>query len=289
MTRAAAKTTDGPAAIVALEQLFPSGKRLLDDDLILQVVPWSIRIWTIILRPAWLRDGMFRLHEKMAPGIRALFPCRKRYIQEQAEDAVLQGVKAVVNLGAGLDTLVYRSKALAALPAWEVDQPVNVAAKRKGLERALGGVPDRVSLVAVDFDHEDLSQKLRDAGYAGNDPTLFVLEAVTQYLTEDGIASTFDFLSKAPSGSRLLFTYVKQSFLDGNEIGDLKLIYKGTVGKGIWHFGLDPKAVDDFLSPYGWDVIAHESSEVIAERYIAATGRTIKTMSIEPVVYAVKR
>jgi len=289
LTRAAAKTTDGPAGIVALEQLYPVGKRLLDDDLILQVVPWNIRVWTKILAPAWLRDGMFWLHEKLAPGTRALFPCRKRYIEEQAENAVSHGVKAIVNLGAGWDTLVVRSEALASLPAWEVDQPINVANKRKGLERALGSVPDRVIQVAVDFDHEDLSKKLREAGYTGHEQTLFVLEAVTQYLTEDGIASTFDFLSHAPVGSRLLFTYIKQSFLDGDDIGELKLLYKSTVRRGLWHFGLDPEAVDDFLTPYGWEVVAHESGEEIAARYIPATGRTIRTMSIEPVVYAVKR
>lgn len=63
MTRAAARTTDGPASIVALEQLFPAEKRLLDDDLVLRVVPWSIRAWTIFLAPAWLRDGVFWFFE----------------------------------------------------------------------------------------------------------------------------------------------------------------------------------------------------------------------------------
>lgn len=289
MTRAAAKTSDGPTGVVALEQLYPPEQRLLDDDLVLRVAPLGIRIWTKILAPSLLRDGMFWLHEKMLPGARALFTCRKRYIQEKAEDAVARGIKRVVNLGAGMDTLVFRSKALASLPAWEVDQPANVALKRQGLERALGGVPDRVKLVAVDFDHEDLSKKLEAAGYTGNEPTLFVMEAVTQYLTDDGIAATFGFLSKAPVGSRLVFTYVKQSFLNGDDIGDLKRLYKGTVQKGLWHFGLDPEAVADFLAPYGWDILAHESSEDIAARYIPATGRAIKTMQIEPVVYAVKR
>ena len=118
---------------------------------------------------------------------------------------------------------------------------------------------------------------------------MFVLEAVTQYLTDDGIASTFDFLAQAPAGSRLLFTYVKRSFLDGEDVGALKFLYKATVGKGIWHFGLDPDAVADFLAPYGWHILAHRSSEEIAAGYISATGRTIRTMSIEPVVYAVKR
>lgn len=241
------------------------------------------------MAPAWLRDGMFWFHEKMAPGIRALFPCRKRWIQEKAEDAVSHGIKAVVNLGSGLDTLVFRSRVLASLPAWEVDQPVNVAAKRAGLERALGDSPDRLTQVAMDFDHEDLSRTLEDAGYDGRESTLFVLEAVTQYLTDDGIAATFDFLSKAPTGSRLLFTYVKQSFMHGDDIGDLKMIFKSTVQKGLWKFGLNPEDVADFLAPFGWEVLAHESSEEIAARYIPATGRTIRTMPIEPVVYAIKR
>lgn len=289
MTRAAAKTTDGPAGIVALEQLYPVEKRLLVDDLISQVMPWNVRAWMKILTPAWLRDGLFRLDEWLMPGAWALFLCRKRYIQEKAEEAATQGVKAIVNLGAGWDTLVVRSEALASLPAWEVDQPINVANKRKGLERALGSVPDRVSQVAVDFDRENLTEKLANAGYTGDKPTLFILEAVTQYLTADGIASTFDFLKRAPAGSRLLFTYIKQSFLDGDDVGELKLLYRSTVGRGLWKFGLNPEAVDDFLAPYGWSVIAHDSSEEIAARYVPATGRTIRSMSIEPVVYAVKR
>ena len=289
MTRLAAKTTDGPAGFVAFEQLYPPGQRLIDDDLSLQLAPRNVRIWTKILALAWLRDSMFWLHEKLLPGGRALFPCRKRYIQEQAEDAVAHGVKAVVNLGAGLDTLVYRSDTLATLPAWEVDQPVNVEAKRKRLTRALGKVPDHVVLVPVDFDHENLSHKLAEAGYAGDEPTLFVLEAVTQYLTKGGITSTFDFLSQAPAGSRLLFTYVKKSFLNGEDIDELKLLYKVTVKKGLWHFGLGPDDVAGFIEPYGWDIVAHESSEEIAARYIPATGRTMRSMSIEPVVYAVKR
>ena len=75
---------------------------------------------------------MFRTHEKFIPGAWAIFPCRKRFIEDKAQDAVHEGVKAFVNLGAGLDTLVYRSPALQELPAWEVDQPVNVATKQAG-------------------------------------------------------------------------------------------------------------------------------------------------------------
>jgi methyltransferase (TIGR00027 family) len=215
MTTQAAKTTDGPAGIVALEQLFPVGHRLLEDDLILRIVPGNILFWAWLCSPAWLRNAMFSLHEKLVPGAWALFPCRKNFIKDKAADAVRDGVKAVVNLGAGLDTLVYRAPVLQDLPAWEVDQKVNVAIKRAGLERALGAVPKRVTQVAMDFDRQDLSEVLAAHGYSGDVPTFFVLEAVSQYLTRAGIESAFDFLAKAPAGSRLAFTYVKKSFLEG--------------------------------------------------------------------------
>ena len=193
------------------------------------------------------------------------------------------------HLGAGLATLVYRAPVLQDLPAWEVDQAVNVATKRAGLERALGAVPERVTQVAMDFDHQDLSETLAAHGYQGDVPTFFVLEAVSQYLTQAGIEATFDFLAKAPAGSRLAFTYVKKSFLDGQDVGAQKLLYKSAVQKKLWLFGLDPDEVTEFLAPYGWHVLEHLDSTEVAARYVPGTGRSIQSMGIEPVVYAEKR
>ena len=289
MTWRAAKTTEGPAGIVVLEQLFPVGHRLLEDDLLLRIVPGNIRFWAWLCSPAWLRNAMFRLHEKLIPGAWALFLCRKNFIKDKAADAVRDGVKAVVNLGAGLDTLVYRAPVLQDLPAWEVDQKVNVAIKRAGLERALGAVPKRVTQVAMDFDRQDLSEVLAAHGYQGDVPTFFVLEAVSQYLTRTGIESAFDFLAKAPARSRLAFTYVKKSFLEGQDVGKQKLLYKRTVQKKLWLFGLNPDEVTEFLAPYGWHVLEHLDSTEVAARYVPATGRSMQSMGLEPVVYAEKR
>lgn len=59
--------------------------------------------------------------------------------------------------------------------------------------------------------------------------------------------------------------------------------------RGTFPFGLDPETVVYFLAPYGCEVVAHEGSEDITARYNPATGRTIRTMPIEPVGYAAKR
>ena len=46
----------------------------------------------------------------------------------------------------------------------------------------------------------------------------FIWEAVTQYLEEKSIRMIFDFLSHAYKGSKIVFTYVRKDFLDGNNM-----------------------------------------------------------------------
>ena len=64
------------------------------------------------------------------------------------------------------------------------------------------------------------------AGYDARRRTLFIWEGVTQYLTPEAVRETLRQLSDAAPGSRLIFTYVRQDFIDGT----LKQIV-GTRGK----------------------------------------------------------
>ena len=289
MTRKAAETAAGPTFFVAAEQHFPKGTRLIDDDLARRLLPLGARVMVWLMRPAWIRDWLLGMMDKKYPGIVALFPCRKRYIEEKVAEAVASQVESVVNLGAGSDTLAYRLPALAGVSVWEVDQPENLDLKRSGLEKALGQVPAQVTLVSIDFDREDLVDVLASHGYALDKRTFFILEAVTQYLTEPGIHSTFEFLAKAPAGSRLVFTYVSKDFMDGKALHGLDSLHERLVVKDqTWLFGMDPEGVPDFLDGYGWRVLEHVGSEELADRYVTPTGRTLQSMPIEPIVYAEK-
>ncbi|WP_340638074.1 class I SAM-dependent methyltransferase [Mycobacteroides abscessus] len=49
--------------------------------------------------------------------------CRKRYIDEQLIDALTDGLDAVIILGGGFDTRLYRIPQLTGVPVWEVDLP----------------------------------------------------------------------------------------------------------------------------------------------------------------------
>jgi len=288
MTRAAAKTGAGPTMMVAVEQYFPKKHRITEDNLAYRILPFGIRAVAGVLGSPSARDWMVRQTERSLPGIWSGMMCRKRYIDEKLIEASGQ-VEAVVNLGAGFDTRAYRLSTLADIPVWEVDQPENIKPKRDRLQKLFGEVPPHVRLVPIDFDREELSAVLRGFGYLTDQKTFFIWEAVTQYLTEAGIRTTFDFLARASSGSLLAFTYVRKDFIDGKNKYGQETAYDQYITKDrIWLFGLNPEDVPNFLEPYGWRMIEHLGYEELAERYVKPTGRELASTPIERLAFAEK-
>ncbi len=289
-TSAAAQTGSGPTFLVAMEQYEPPGQRIIDDDLAAKILPGRERFILKLLRLSLLRKWMINLFEKQIEGASSAFLCRKRYIDETIVAAVEKGsVAAIVNLGAGFDTRVYRLPALAALPAWEVDQPVNIEAKRTGVQNALGRIPAHVTLVPINFITQDLGAALKEHGYAGDKKTFFIWEAVSQYLTETAVRQTFNFLGQAPPGSHLTFTYVLRDFIEGENVyGQEKFYERMLVKDKIWHFGFDPAKVADFLGEYGWRLIEDVSYEALNDRHARPKGRNLPSMKIERMVWAEK-
>ena len=152
-----------------------------------------------------------------------------------------------------------------------------------------GKIPPRVRLVAIDFDREKLEDVLEANGYSPEKRTFFIWEAVTQYLTAEGIRDTFRFLSKAKQGSRLAFTYVRQDFLDGRAMYGWEKFHKKFVEKNrTWIFGMEPGAWPDFLKEYGWRVLEDVGYEELFEKYVKPTGRSLASTPIERIVYAEK-
>jgi methyltransferase (TIGR00027 family) len=286
----AAQTGSGPTFLVAMEQYEPPEHRIINDDLAAKVLPRGERFFLKLLRIPLLRKWMINLSEKQIEGASSAFLCRKRYIDETIVAAVENGsVAAIVNLGAAFDTRVYRFPALATIPAWEVDQPVNIEAKKKGVQSALGRIPPHVTLVPINFIRQDLGAVLNEHGYAGDKKTFFIWEAVSQYLPETAVRQTFNFLAQAPTGSQLTFTYVLKDFIDGENLYGEEKFYERMVTKDkIWHFGFDPAEVADFLGDYSWHLIEDLSYEELNNRYAKSIGRNLPSMKIERMVYAEK-
>jgi methyltransferase (TIGR00027 family) len=274
--------------LAAIEQHEPSGQRLVDDDLAALFLPARARWLVAAARPAPLRrlliSGMQRLH----PGLWANLVCRKRFVADKLDDA-LGELDAVVIIGAGLDTLAYRLTRRIRIPTFEVDLPVNIARKAATVRRVLGTLPLSVRLVALDLERDDLLTGLAEHGYHTDWRTFFSCEGVTQYLTEDAARRTLAGLRAAASGSRLVFTYIRSDFVDGENRYGAQLLYRQVRRRRqVWRFGLDPDQVAGLLAEYGWRLIEQVGPEQLETRYLQPAGRKLTASQIEWSAYAEK-
>lgn len=286
MSKEAAQTGSEPTVLSALEQNFPIKKRILFDELSYKVQPAGVKLFIRLSKP--FMNTMVRASEKSAaPGMWGGLLCRKRYIDEKLLGSVNQ-IEQIVNLGAGLDTRLFRLSEIKFLPVWELDQAENIQKKRTVFTRALNQIPPNVKLVSIDFNRESIMDVLTENGFDLERRTFFIWEAVMQYLTKEGIDSTFSFLSKVKSGSLIAFTYIHQDFIDGINLFGWESGYKRFVKNKIFINGMRPENVGDFLSCYGYRLIEDLDYSHMADSYIRPTGRKLTVSKLERMVFAEK-
>jgi len=285
MTHEAAKSGLVTTIPVAIEQNYPENKRIISDHLASSMLPIGVRPFVWIMRFNGIRDWFAKTIEKKFPGIWAGLLCRKRYIDEKLFELDHE-FEAIVNLGAGFDTRVYRMSSSTSVPTWEIDLDENIAQKKNRLVKLFGQIPNHIQLISTDFDRDDLSSVLSTSGYSSDMQTFFIWEAVSQFLTKVGIQATLDLLSKAQKGSRLIFTYILKEFLAGDTMYGQEKTYKQFVEKGVWLFGLHPSEVSSFLASYGWRVMEHLGYDDLAEKYVEPIGRKLSALPIERIVLA---
>ena len=274
--------------LVALEQSEPPGRRLVDDDLAARFLPAPTR-WLVTATPQNLmRRLTMAAMEREGPGLWASMNCRKRYIADKVDESV-DDVDSAVVLGAGFDTLAYRLARKTRIPIFEVDQAVNIARKTAAVRRVLGKQPVSVRLVPLDFEHDDVLDVLTGHGYRPDSRTVFVWEAVTQYLSAEAVDSTMQRLRQATSGSRLVFTYVLRDFIDGVNLYGADALYRRfRQRQQLWQFGMSPQDVAAFLAGRGWQLAEQAGPELFMRRYVEPTGRQLTVSPIEWSAYAEK-
>ncbi len=281
MGTAVTGTAIGPMVIAAVDQY--DEHPLVRDAFAARMLPASGRLAVAAARWRPVRTALVAATEKKIPGLWASMVCRKRYIDERLTTT---DAETVVVLGAGFDTSGCRFRDR---QVFEVDLPANVESKRARLRAIFGDVPPNISLVPIDFESRRLEQALAEHGYPADLRTLFVWEAVTQYLTEDAVRATFGFLAQALTGSELVFTFVRRDFLDGTALFGGEAAYREfVVTRRMWKFGLLPEEVAGFVAPYGWAEVEQLGPGEFTERYIAPSGRSLPVSEIERTVRCVK-
>jgi methyltransferase (TIGR00027 family) len=132
---------------------------------------------------------------------------RSRIAEDALSRAVERGVRQIVILGAGLDTFALRNPH-GGLEIYEVDHPATQAWKLERLAEAEIALPPWLILVPVDFELDDVGEKLVAAGFQQNSPAFFTWLGVVPYLTQNAIGRTLDYMSSIPN-SEVVFDYME--------------------------------------------------------------------------------
>jgi methyltransferase (TIGR00027 family) len=141
------------------------------------------------------------------PRLRWFIAARSRIAEEALTEAMNAGATQLVVLGAGLDTLAYRTPLADRLRIFEVDFPATQARKREMLAAAGIAVPATLNYVGIDFERQTLAEALDAAGFAAAERSFFSWLGVVPYLTEAAIFSTLDYIARLKGGAGVVFDY----------------------------------------------------------------------------------
>jgi len=135
---------------------------------------------------------------------------RSRYTEDSLEQAIREGVRQYLILGAGLDTFAYRRPDLSdRLQVLELDHPATQAIKRERVVAAGWNDPSNLHFVPVDFTKESLSDALDRSPYDPTQLSFFSWLGVSFYLTREVVFDTLrSIVSKAARGSTIVFDYL---------------------------------------------------------------------------------
>lgn len=188
----------------------------------------------------------------VAPGMIRQFGERKQLIEACAEDAVAAGCGRVVVLAAGLDLLtLHLARRHPDLSLVELDHPATHTLKHEMY--AAAAAPDRITLVAADLAQRTWEEALL-AALQPAQPTLFVAEGLSMYLTGEQWGALLDTLAGLPGATRLVFTFMEPGH-DGRAILRRQRRVLGALlaaSRERFRWGIPLGELGPFVERHGW-------------------------------------
>jgi methyltransferase (TIGR00027 family) len=215
-------------------------------------------------------------------GLRFFIAARSRIAEEAARQAIEEGARQIVVLGAGLDTFAYRLEGLEGkdgLRVFEVDHPATQAEKRRRLAAACIATPAHLTFAPCDFEHAELGDSLRAVGFNPNRRAFLLWLGVVPYLTEKAIFATLGFIAKLPGGE-VVFDYANpvETIADpaSRELHE-RLLQRVAAAGEAFRSDFETPVLHEKLRALGFGEIEDLGPNRIAARYFpegAAPGRT---------------
>ncbi|MDP3939208.1 MAG: class I SAM-dependent methyltransferase [Deltaproteobacteria bacterium] len=257
-------TAEGAAAIRALETLRPLRLRIFEDPYASAFLSRRTRWRTWV----GLRLLIERLMERALPGVIPFTVARARWMDDLLVELAPRAEQIVI-LGAGYDTTFARHPELPRrLAYFEVDHPDTGQAKRARIAarpELFGDSYDKVRSVAVNFERENLIERLGENGFDLGKQTVYVWSGVIPYLERSAVESTLRQLARSASGSHIMADLVAARGLK-HKHASRTLRYFKKLGESI-RFMMDPEDLKTIIAPVGLHVESVVMGESLREMY----------------------
>ena len=205
---------------------------------------------------------------------------RSRWTEERLAEAIEQGVRQYIIVGAGFDSFVFRRPpAAASLRVIEIDSAPTQALKRERAAAAGLSFGDHVELIAADLESEGVGPALATVPHAAERPSFVSCLGVLPYLTVAGVQRLLGSIAAGiATGSELVFDYLEPEAVAG-DASDPALqrvrLELATTGAERWVSGLRPEALADQLATLGMTLLDDLGGEQLHQRYGARRNLTI--------------
>jgi methyltransferase (TIGR00027 family) len=274
----ASRTAEYMALYRAMESARPRDRRLFTDPFAIQFLRASLRRAAVLCRIPFFAAAIAWYADRRAPGARTSAIARTRLIDDVVSQALNDGIRQVVILGAGFDCRLYRLPGIDRVVGFEVDHPATLTAKLSRLQKVLGKLPGNVRYVEIDFDRQKLAEQLDLSGFDRGQPSFFIWEGVTNYLSADAVDTVLSYLAGCAAGTRAAFTYVHRGAIDGSaSFPDAVRITSNVAKLGEpWTFGFVPEELPSELRDRGLQLDRDDDARQYRRAYF---GRAAESMN----------
>jgi methyltransferase (TIGR00027 family) len=265
-------------AVPRLAPVLPEDAARTADALLRASGAVPARHLDLMRRPHTIR--FYELAERLlGRGQLLWFAVRKRWVSEAVDQALRDGCRQLLVVGAGFDPFaVMVATRHPGVRCIEVDAPATAEPKCRGIERA-GLAQANHQVVSADLSVTPLDQALASTGWERAEPSIVVAEGVLMYLDPAAVRAFFVGV-RACTGTRSRLAF---SAVGVDERGRARVGFGGGVlnrfiqatlalaGEAM-RWGIDPSAVPGFLADVRFRPLEQPSLESLRRRFLRPAG-----------------
>ncbi len=265
------RTAQYMALFRAIESTRSKKTRLFYDPFASIFLDNALKIVVKISKVPFIEILTSKIIQRKAPGAFSSGVARTKFIDDLLQKTINDGVKQVIILGAGFDTRALRLDYLKDVPIIEIDHPDTSQFKMEKIKDSMGQLPLNVKYYQIDFNQQSLTDLASKNNLNYDISTTIIWEGVTNYLQQEAIDKTFEFVEKFIDQCYIIFTYIDKLVLDNPKSFQSIEKYHSILEENdeTWTFGFNPKTLPEYLKKFNLKIIEDIGATEYRNMYMA--------------------